>query len=99
MAAALILVAGLALVSGVGELASPGAWSSGEWDLSLRAWDQLQGGLSQVRGNFDGLVSAATASDPGVETGLWGPLVLLAPVLFLLNWAVGRGPLHPRVSS
>jgi len=99
VAAALILAAGLALVSGVGEVVSPEAWSSGDWDLSLRARDQLQGGLSQLRSSFDGFVQAATPSGDASETGLWGPLLALAPVLLLLNWAVGRGALHPRVSS
>jgi hypothetical protein len=99
VAAALVLAAGLAFVSGAGEIVSPEAWTPGDWDLSLRVWDQLQGGLSQLRANFDGLVQAAAPSGGAPETGLWGPLLALAPVLLLLNWAVGRGSLHSRVSS
>jgi predicted anti-sigma-YlaC factor YlaD len=99
VAAALVLAGGLAFLSGAGEVTNPGAWGSGDWDLSLRLWEQLQAGLAQLRANFEGLVQAASPSTSGPETGLWGPLLVLAPVILLLNWAVGRGSLHLRVNS
>lgn len=100
VAAALVLVGGLLVLSGVGaDMGAWGEWSRGDWDLSLRAWDQLQAALTTIRANLDGLAQAATPSGQPGETGLWGPLLVLAPVILLLNWALGRGPLHPRVSS
>lgn len=93
------LVFGLSEAAGLGPLAAE--WSATDWDLSLRAWERLEGALAQVRASLDALAGGvaargAPASSPG---GLWGPLLALAPILLLFNWAVGRGSLHSRLSA
>lgn len=76
------------------------AWSASDWDLSLRVWDQLQTGLSNLRASFDGLIQAAApSSSAGSEGGLWPLFLVLAPVLVLVNWALGRGALQGKISS
>ncbi|MBL4844362.1 MAG: hypothetical protein JKY65_02445 [Planctomycetes bacterium] len=94
------LVAAAALVLTVGAIALlvgfDAPWGSGEWDLSLHAWDEVQLLLSRGRGQFDVLVGG-TAPPSGLDSSL-GPLLALGPVLLLLNWAVGRGSLQGTVT-
>lgn len=76
------------------------AWTASDWDLSLQAWNQVQGGLAGLRSSFDGLIqSAAPATGFGSEGGLWPLFLALGPGLLVLNWALGRGALQGKVSS
>lgn len=89
-AAALVLACGavvFSLAGGFDDLLAPS-----EWGLSTTLWAQGEQALAGARSRLDALVTLPSA--PAPLQAAWGSLLGLAPLLLIVNWAVGRGALR-----